>query len=263
MADSVKRPTPWRSEEKLRTLYCERGLTTTEIADEWDTASSTVSRWLDRHDIETNANGSRFDADRPWTDADTLRELYHGEGLTTYEIAEKWDITAVTVQDWLGKHDIPKRDSTRRSHENRPSDDRLRELYPEKRSGELADQFGVCVRSVLNWLHEAGIDVKARGGGVGDESHNWEDGTHDYYGPKWKRQREKVLERDSHECLRCSMSESEHEDTFGSSLHVHHLQKVRKFDDMEDAHELSNLATLCIPCHRAVEDYPIDVRHLI
>lgn len=46
----------YRDPDLLETLYVEYGLTTREIADRLNCSNGTVSRWLDRFDIETRAN---------------------------------------------------------------------------------------------------------------------------------------------------------------------------------------------------------------
>lgn len=49
-------------------------------------------------------------ADSPWHNEQALKELYVNQGLTTYEIADRWDCSDVTISDWLDRHDIPARD---------------------------------------------------------------------------------------------------------------------------------------------------------
>ena len=49
---------PWKDADKLREKYVVEGLTTREIADEWECSNGTVSRWLNKHDIETRDNWS-------------------------------------------------------------------------------------------------------------------------------------------------------------------------------------------------------------
>lgn len=44
---------PWQDKETLEELYCERDMSVVEIANELDGGHNTISRWLDRHDIET------------------------------------------------------------------------------------------------------------------------------------------------------------------------------------------------------------------
>ena len=70
----------------------------------------------------------------------------------------------------------------------------------------------------------------------------WEGGTDRYYGPNWGEQREKAIERDSHTCQECGTTEE--------TLSVHHIVPRSEFgDDWEQMNALSNLITLCNPCH--------------
>lgn len=48
--------------------------------------------------------------DSPWHDEQALKQLYIDEELTTYDIADRWDCSDVTISDWLDCHDIPARD---------------------------------------------------------------------------------------------------------------------------------------------------------
>ena len=49
--------------------------------------------------------------DRPWQDRDVLMRLYHGEDLTTREIADRLGCTNGTVSRWLDNHDIQTREN--------------------------------------------------------------------------------------------------------------------------------------------------------
>lgn len=48
-------------------------------------------------------------AEEPWKDESLLRELYHDEKLSQYEIAERWDCSRSTVSKWMDIHGIPTR----------------------------------------------------------------------------------------------------------------------------------------------------------
>lgn len=61
---------------------------------------------------------------------------------------------------------------------------------------------------------------------------------HFYNYTYWKQIRQTVLERDSNACKQCGFS--------GRSLHVHHIIEKRN----GGGEELSNLVTLCNPCHQ-------------
>lgn len=68
------------------------------------------------------------------------------------------------------------------------------------------------------------------------------------YGNTWEEKREEALERDGYECRICGKSQS-----VKYPLHVHHVVKVKKFDDPDNAHTRDNLITLCKTHHRLVE----------
>ena len=74
----------------------------------------------------------------------------------------------------------------------------------------------------------------------GENHHNWKGGGWAYYGGNWNQKRRECLNRDNHTCQDCGTTES---------LHVHHIQPLRTFDEPEEANNLKNLVTLCETCH--------------
>lgn len=83
---------------------------------------------------------------------------------------------------------------------------------------------------------------------VGPDHHQWEGGEI-RYGGTWWRVRKRALARDEYQCQKCGRSS----DDLGRNPDVHHIERVRDFDDPSDAHRLSNVVTLCRSCHRHVE----------
>jgi 5-methylcytosine-specific restriction endonuclease McrA len=76
--------------EKLRRFYWELEFTTDEIAQIEDCCSATVSKYLDKHNIETRRKGARCREDHPkWVERDTKR--YYGSWDTTRESALERD----------------------------------------------------------------------------------------------------------------------------------------------------------------------------
>lgn len=84
---------------------------------------------------------------------------------------------------------------------------------------------------------------------VGKDHHQWEGGSINYTG-KWWRVRRKALKRDGRTCQNCGKHESE----LGTTPDVHHIIRVRDYDDPQEAHFLNNVTTLCRSCHRNVEE---------
>jgi DEAD/DEAH box helicase domain-containing protein len=85
------------------------------------------------------------------------------------------------------------------------------------------------------------------------------------YGPNWKSQRLRALDRDDHQCRMCGASDSEdlaglEKPARSVTLHVHHIRPFREFnyipgqnENYQEANQLDNLITLCPSCHRQAE----------
>ncbi len=77
-------------------------------------------------------------------------------------------------------------------------------------------------------------------------------------GSRWKWARRRVLDRDENDCQRCGASESD-----VSKMEVHHITPFTEFEIPAQAHAPSNLITVCVPCHRAVEGLTTDELHAV
>lgn len=72
----------------------------------------------------------------------------------------------------------------------------------------------------------------------------------------WPEARQAAKERDGYQCVICGLSEQEQagrDDLWGAGLHGHHIRPAATFEQPEEAHDLSNLATLCAECHRKAD----------
>lgn len=94
---------------------------------------------------------------------------------------------------------------------------------------------------------------------TGEDNPVWKGGNDGFYGPNWRIQRQKALNRDNYACQACGMTDEAHRDRYGSGLHVHHIVRKEAFRrddgslDHECANELSNLATLCYEHHNQAD----------
>lgn len=80
----------------------------------------------------------------------------------------------------------------------------------------------------------------------GTNSGTWNGGKEEYKGPDWEKQRALSRKRDSYSCVRCGVKEDE----LGMELSVHHIIPFSLWNNSWEANDLSNLKTLCEPCHR-------------
>jgi len=94
----------------------------------------------------------------------------------------------------------------------------------------------------------------------GPDNGNWKANSRDeskYYGPNWKEQRAKALERDNYICQTpgCEWSQNAHCEEYGKDLNVHHIKPLCSFEDksgdmdFEQANRLGNLVTVCVQHH--------------
>jgi len=92
----------------------------------------------------------------------------------------------------------------------------------------------------------------------GDRSPHWQGGEYPYYGPNWKAQRRSARRRDGHCCRHCGVSAEQ----LTEAISVAHIVPFRAFGlaRYREANALSNLLSLCRPCHTAF-DWANGTRH--
>lgn len=114
--DYLKRydDTPWRSEDVLSELYCEKALTQPEIAEQLGCSVPTIRKWMreynidSRSQLEAAANHYKHEeSGTPWRNKETLKEAY--QTATTHELAEQWGCCSRTILNWLHRFGIPRR----------------------------------------------------------------------------------------------------------------------------------------------------------
>lgn len=74
------------------------------------------------------------------------------------------------------------------------------------------------------------------------------------YGEQAMKDRARI--RDLYRCRDCSMPQDVHLERFGRKLPVHHIYQRRDATEVDRAHVLTNLVTLCERCHRFWDGLP-------
>jgi len=271
---------PWRDKSLMRELYVEEELSSTAVAEELGCASSTVIKWLEKHGIERRDAsetmlGMKFgdygvtdEQKEKLNDKKWLVENYVSKGRSTCEIAEELDCSRQPVQNALEYFDIETRDPNWEGYDPEPGEQSdLPELYDEKwvrreyvekdrRLEDIANDLGCSIAPVSYAVSRFNIKKDAYKSIRGENHPMWKGGRIEY-GAEWYEKRQQRLEQDGYKCVVCGKSDKKHNDQHGHSLHVHHIKPVRSFDDPSDAHDLSNLVTLCVSCHNRWEGVPL------
>lgn len=209
-------------------------------------------------------------ADKRYHDEAWLRHHYQNKKLSAYDIADKCGVSHNSIQHFLDKFGIETRsqaESTRTRFGERKyyDEDWLRNQYEEmgKSSVKIADECGVTANAIINWIHKHGIEMRSLSEAQfnreqsGEDNPAWNGGRPRYYGPNWKEQRQKALERDDGRCQDCGMTRERHREEYGKDIHVHHVQPVATYESPSEANALNNLVTLCYPHHRRWEGVPV------
>lgn len=169
---------PWQNEERLRELYLEEDLTVMEIADRLDCSHGTISYWLAKHGIQTNAKvthqmfNHENDDYGPWKEPDLLRNLYCDKHLSTLEISQRLDCSANTIRRYLDRFDISRDEDKELIEEewvkeeiekDHPWRDKslLRYLYQRKdlSQNDIAEVLGCSQGTVSQWFRNHDIDT--------------------------------------------------------------------------------------------------------
>lgn len=90
---------PYHDKEVLVELYWEDGKSCNEIAETFGVSSTTIRRWMDKHDIDRRSMSEvkKKTFGNALDDPDELKRLYEKEGLSSNQIAERFDANPSTA----------------------------------------------------------------------------------------------------------------------------------------------------------------------
>lgn len=241
------------TKEELEELYYGKGLSTVDIAKEYDMDSSCVSRQMERRGVERDYSGKR---NYNWTGGKQKAEcVWCGEIVmrTQSEIESSKNIlcSKECQYEWISEYNSGKdsplyKERVEIACEYCGDSKKVRPFKSEQR---------FCSRECNNaYLSEE----------VTGENHPLYKGEHgDYSGPNWDKKRRERLNTDDWECVSCGMDNEAHISLHDCGLHVHHIQPRSEFRngngeiDWRKANDISNLITLCASCHQRWEGIPL------
>lgn len=243
----------YRDADYLHREYVVERRSVTEIAEECGVSTSTISRWLDRNEIERTPKYQR----RGW-----LQEQYVERRRDQQDVADECDVAVTTICHWLSRLGITDGESMERTACGTCGESF--QYYPSVRDGQY------CSSSCAMEPRKRQVDVVCEG--CEETFSRWESldteycsmscwSEHEYPSDKWKemysgvwhKRRRQALYRDGYQCSVCGISDDEHREKFGRGLEVHHIVPVKLFYrrdiPTEDAHALRNLITVCRTHH--------------
>lgn len=271
---------PWRDKSTLKKLYIEEEKSTNEIADCLGCAQTTIIKWLEKFNIERRSTsesktGAKYgdygvteEQKSKLNNKDWLVQNYVEAGNSMTKLAEKIDSNKDTVANALEYYGIEIRSCHWEGYTPEPGENsNLPELYDEKwvrkeyiendrTLEDIAEELGCSIAPVSYAVSRFDITKYTNDVPSGENHPQWTD-RDVRYGAKWEEKRIQRIKHDDEECVVCGIDKQSHKEKYGVSLHVHHIQPVRSFEDTEDAHEISNLVTLCASCHGHWEGIPL------
>lgn len=177
-----------------------------------------------------------------------LGKLYLDEKLSYKQIAKKTGVAYTTIEKWVKRFGFPRRDISTAT-----------KLAMRKFVKRVPVKCNYCGKILYRWpkfvsLHKYSFCSRRCFdlGWRGKNNPAWRGGHQPNYGPNWKKQKRKALERDNYICQICDAQNN------GKRLDVHHIVSFRDFglEKYEEANRLENLVTLCHSHHMDIENHP-------
>jgi len=153
---------PYQNKEVLREKYVHSDKAIDDICDELRCSRTTLYYWVDKHGLKEEKQA--LEDPKPWRDPNILRELYIEEDMSVFEVGDELGCSGSAVQRNLKKNGIETRNEGGYfSDAPHRQEDKLRELYvaQELSSREIAKEFDVSQKAVLDNLHKFNIETRA------------------------------------------------------------------------------------------------------
>ena len=100
----------YHDKEWLKREYVDKRRTITDVGDECGVSSTTISDWLDRHDIGARSQREAQKPDKPYTDREWLAHNYRTKERSMKDIADECDVSHPVILKWLRRFGIKTRD---------------------------------------------------------------------------------------------------------------------------------------------------------
>ena len=162
---------PLKDPDWLREQYRDERKTPVEIGNELGLSYKPVDTWLDKHGIEKRsvAEAQTEGNIEPLKDQEWLREQYWDYERTLADIADDLNVTDVTVNKYMKKHGIERRDTTSSEVQSDGDIEPLKDpewlekqyVENELSASEIGNKLGVSKTPVLRYMNEHGIEPRS------------------------------------------------------------------------------------------------------
>jgi len=204
-----------------------------------------TQRGLSLHQTQTHDN------DRPWTDADRLRRMYHEKRMNQGEIADELGTIPSVISEWMERHGIEARDhSESKINEmgEKPwhDEERLRRMYHDKEMSlrQMASDLGCDSSIVRRWMDRFNIERRSRVEAVRSPVARYYTDTGGY--EQWSTTENcDTVHVAVHQLLAIAKGASP-QDVFSGEHHVHHDNEI-PWDNRPE-----NIEVLTVSEHRSI-----------
>lgn len=245
-------------------MYHEVDISTKEMASMCDVSRKTIYNHMDKNNIERNDSGPKL-RDERLKDEEWCREQYIKKQKSINEIAEDSPSSYPIVYKYITGHGIETRQAggSELNYKKLGDKEFLKKQYGEKDKtySEIADMVGCTPTPVHRALVRHGMKREGEGLPTGKDHWNYQGGPKESidYGPSWREQRRKALERADYQCEHTGISQEKHKEKYGKGLDVHHIKPFREFgvENHKEANRLDNLRVLSCKEHGNWERIPV------
>jgi len=235
-------------EKKICAAYL-NGLSSIKIGKTYNRNPNTIIRVVERNNIEIRSGGRIKGGLIKKINTDDVVSICkeYDLGATTYDLANEYNVTPMTIHKILKSHNINIRKRGEHTAIFSSKDHKkLCDLYLNGvNSYEIARQYNCNPKSIINILNKYEIE---RRDNIRENNHNWRGGvSFEPYCYKFNEKfKEKCRKHWKRKCGICGMDESKHIKIWYQKLSVHHVS----YNKQALCNDVSNLfIPLCKTCH--------------
>jgi len=147
--------------------YNEERLTTVQIAEKCNVGNSTICDWMEKYGMERRSiSEAHLSSDAYKPNKKELDQWYNEERLTLKEIAEKCNVTNMTIGRWMDKYGMERRSYSEAglsSDAYEPTEEVLDQWYNEEELStiQIAEKCNVTHATIGVWMDKYGMERRS------------------------------------------------------------------------------------------------------